>query len=99
MARAPSSSTCSPFERRDPGSPLWLAYGQFARTFLLPLAAYKYLGWPLPATLNRRDGYEPADIYPYLSRFQRWNGPLRSLVTLPFLLETRKGGLRCRLQR
>ena len=26
-------------ERRDPGSPLWLAYGQFARTFLLPLAA------------------------------------------------------------
>jgi hypothetical protein len=79
-------------ERRDPGSPLWLAYGQFARTFLLPLAAYKYLGWPLAATLNRRDGYEPADLYPYLSRLQRWNGPLRSLVTLPFLLETRKGG-------
>ena len=26
-------------ERRDPRSPLWLAYGQFARTFLLPLAA------------------------------------------------------------
>ncbi len=25
-------------ERRDPRSPLWLAYGQFARTFLLPLA-------------------------------------------------------------
>ncbi len=23
-------------ERRDPGSPLWLAYGQFARTFLCP---------------------------------------------------------------
>src|SRR5580658_1953100 len=79
-------------ERRDPGSPLWLAYGQFARTFQLPLAANKYLGWPLPATLNRRDGYEPTDLYPYLSRFQRWNGPLRSLVTLPFLLESRKGG-------
>jgi SAM-dependent methyltransferase len=79
-------------ERRDPASPLWLAYGQFARTFLLPLAAYKYLGWPLAATLNRRDGYEPADLYPYLSRFQRWNSPLRSLVTLPFLLESRKGG-------
>jgi hypothetical protein len=77
-------------ERRDPGSPLWLAYGQFARTFLLPLAAYKYLGWPLAATLNRRDGYEPVDLYPYLSSMERWSAPLRSLVTLPYLLETRK---------
>ena len=77
-------------ERRDPRSPLWLAYGQFARTFLLPLAAYKYLGWPLAATLNRRDGYEPVDLYPYLSSVERWSAPLRSLVTLPFLLETRK---------
>ncbi len=25
--------------------------------FFLPLAAYKYLGWPLAATLHRRDGY------------------------------------------
>jgi hypothetical protein len=79
-------------ERRDPGSPLWLAYGQFARTFLLPLAAYKYLGWPLAATLNRRDGYEPVDLYPYLSSIKRWGAPLRSLVTLPYLLETRKRG-------
>lgn len=77
-------------ERRDPRSPLWLAYGQFARTFLLPLAAYKYLGWPLAATLNRRDGYEPADLYPHLARVERWGAPLRSLVTLPFLLESRK---------
>jgi SAM-dependent methyltransferase len=79
-------------ERRDPASPLWTAYGQFARTFLLPLAAYKYLGWPLAATLNRRDGYEPVDLYPYLSSVERWSAPLRSLVTLPFLFEKRKGG-------
>ncbi len=79
-------------ERRDPRSPLWLAYGQFARTFLLPLAAYKHLGWPLAATLNRRDGYEPVDLYPYLSGFERWSAPLRSLVTLPYLFETRKRG-------
>ncbi len=78
-------------ERRDPASPLWLAYGQFARTFLLPLAAYKYLGWPLAATLNRRDGYEPVDLYPYLSGGERWRAPLRSLVTLPYLLEKKKG--------
>jgi len=79
-------------ERRDPCSPLWLAYGQFARTFLLPLAAYKYLGWPLAATLNRRDGYEPGDLYPYLAGLTRWSAPLRSLITLPFLLETRQRG-------
>lgn len=79
-------------ERRDPASPLWLAYGQFARTFLLPLAAYKYLGWPLAATLNRRDGYEPVDLYPHLSSVERWRAPLRSLITLPFHFETRKRG-------
>jgi 2-polyprenyl-3-methyl-5-hydroxy-6-metoxy-1,4-benzoquinol methylase len=79
-------------ERRDPSSPLWLAYGQFARTFLLPLAAYKYLGWPLAATLNRRDGYEPGDLYPHLPALERWSAPLRSLITLPFLLESRKRG-------
>ena len=79
-------------ERRDPGNPLWLAYGQFARTFLLPLAAYKYLGWPFAATLNRRDGYEPPDLHPYLSSLERWSAPLRSLVTLPYLLERKKGG-------
>jgi SAM-dependent methyltransferase len=78
-------------ERRDPNSPLWLAYGQFARTFLLPLAAYKYLGWPLANTLHRRDGYEPVDLYPYLSGSERWRAPLRSLVTLPYLFGKKKG--------
>src|SRR5277367_2156819 len=77
-------------ERRDPQSCLWLAYGQFARTFLLPLAAYKHLGWPLAATLHRRDGYEPGDLYPLLSTLKRWRAPLRSLVTLPYLLEKKK---------
>lgn len=74
-------------ERRDSASPIWLAYAQFARTFLLPLAAYVYLGWPLAATQQRRDGYEPADLAPWLSVFRRWRYPLRSLVTLPLLLE------------
>jgi len=59
-------------DARDPESPLWLAYGQFVRTFLLPLAAYKFLGWPLSSTIHKRDGYEPADLAPYLSRWQRW---------------------------
>lgn len=74
-------------DERDPESPLWLAYAQFVRTFLLPLAAFRYLGWPLAASLQKRDGYEPGNLYPHLSRIQRWREPLRSLVTLPFLLE------------
>jgi SAM-dependent methyltransferase len=79
-------------EERDPANPIWLAYAQFVRTFLLPLAAHKYLGWPLAASLNRRDGYEPADLYSYLSLVQRWSRPFCSLVTLPCLLERRKQG-------
>lgn len=75
------------FDRRDPGSPLWMAYGQFARTFLLPLAAHAYLGWPLSASQIRRDGYEPSDLAPWLSFSHRWRDPLRSLVGLPLLLE------------
>jgi hypothetical protein len=78
-------------EERDPASPLWLAYGQFVRTFLLPLAAYQYLGWPLVASMQKRDGYEPADLAPHLSRWRRWREPFRSLVTLPLMLE-KSGG-------
>jgi SAM-dependent methyltransferase len=80
----------SSVEKNDPTNPIWLAYAQFVRTFLLPLAAYKYLGWPLIASFHKRDGYEPADLYPYLSTLQRWTNPLRSLVTVPCLLEKRK---------
>ncbi len=75
------------FDPLQPGNPIWLAYGQFVRTFLLPLAAHKSLGWPLAVNIERRDGYEPADIYPHLSAGARWSAPMRSLVTLPFLLE------------
>jgi hypothetical protein len=83
------------FERRDPHSPLWIAYAQFVRTFLLPLGAYVHLGWPLAATMQRRDGYVPADLAPFLSLLRRWRSPLRSLVTLPRLLERKAhGGLR-----
>lgn len=78
-------------DERDPGSPLWLAYGQFVRTFLLPLAAYKFLGWPLAASIQKRDGYEPADLALWLGRLRRWREPFRSLVTMPLLLEKNGG--------
>jgi SAM-dependent methyltransferase len=37
--------------------------------------------------MQRRDGYEPADLAPFLPFLRRWRRPLRSLVTLPLLLE------------
>ena len=74
-------------ERRDPGNPIWLAYAQFVRTFLLPLAAHRHLGWSLATSLHRRDGYEPADLRPYLGPLNRWREPFRSSVTLPLLLD------------
>jgi SAM-dependent methyltransferase len=75
------------FERRDPNSAVWLAYGQFVRTFLLPLLATKYLKWPLEATFFSRDGYEPATLYRALRPWQRLHPHLLDVVTLATLLE------------
>ncbi len=75
------------FERRDPHSSYWLAYGQFVRTFLLPLMAGKYLHWPLQATLFSRDGYEPRTIYDALRPWQRLYPDLLDVVTLATLFE------------
>lgn len=80
------------FETKDPKNPIWIAQAQFVRTFLLPLAAYRYLGWPLATSQQRRDGYEPGDLAPWLSFGRRWSGPLRSLVTLPVIFEKRMAG-------
>ncbi len=77
-------------ERMDPHQPIWFAYGQFVRTFLLPMLAYSRLGWPLQGTLTRRDGYEPEDIYTALSWPGRLKQPALSAVTLPSLLANNK---------
>jgi SAM-dependent methyltransferase len=77
------------FERRDPHVSTWLAYGQFVRTFLFPLVAAKYLHWPLEATLFRRDGYEPAQLYQALPLRHRLNPALLDVVTLATLFERR----------
>ena len=75
------------FERRDPHSTVWLAYGQFVRTFLLPLVAARHLNWPLRATLFERDGYEPRQIYDALPRWRRLSPYLFDVVTLATLFE------------
>jgi len=77
-------------ERIEPHQPIWLAYGQFVRTFLLPMLAYSRLGWPLQASLTRRDGYEPEDIYAAFSWPARLRQPAFSAVTLPTLLANNK---------
>jgi SAM-dependent methyltransferase len=79
-------------ERMDPHRPIWLAYGQFVRTFLLPILAYSRLGWPLQTSLTRRDGYEPEEIYSALSLSGRLQQPALSAVTLPSLLAKKKVG-------
>ena len=79
-------------ERVDPNQPIWLAYGQFVRTFLLPMLAHSRLGWPLQLSLTRRDGYEPEEVYPALSLTSRFTRPALSAVTLPSLLAKKKRG-------
>jgi 2-polyprenyl-3-methyl-5-hydroxy-6-metoxy-1,4-benzoquinol methylase len=79
------------FEKRDPESSVWLAYGQFVRTFLLPLVAEKLLSWPLQATLLSRDGYEPRTIYNALGPLQRLKPDLLEVVTLATLFEESSG--------
>lgn len=77
-------------ERAVPDQSIWYPYGQFVRTFLLPMLAYSQLGWPLQAAMTRRDGYEPEEIYTALSWPARLRRPALSAVTLPSLLANNK---------
>ena len=79
------------FERLDPTSSTWLAYGQYMRTFLLPLLTSKLLHWPLELSMFKRDGYEPIDLYDALSFSKRFSPTAFWPITLPALLEKRKG--------
>jgi SAM-dependent methyltransferase len=79
------------FEKRDPHATVWLAYGQFVRTFLLPLAAAKYLSWPLQTTFFWRDGYEPGTLYRALPRWRRFTPALLDVVTMATLFEGKSG--------
>ncbi|MCW5949962.1 MAG: class I SAM-dependent methyltransferase [Pyrinomonadaceae bacterium] len=72
------------FERRDPLDPTWLPYAEFARTFLLPLLAYRYFKAKLSRVfVARREGLEPEDLYRVSSRIRRLTPPFLNLVTIP----------------
>jgi hypothetical protein len=84
------------FERWDPApkehaSHIWLAYGQYVRTFLLPLLMNRMLSWPLEMSIFKRDGYEPVELYKALSWPQRLSREAFWPVTLPARLD-KKGG-------
>jgi SAM-dependent methyltransferase len=72
--------------RMDPAQPIWFAYGQFVRTFLLPLLAHAQLGWRLQTAQTWRDGIEPEELYAALSWSHRLIYPARSFITLPVVL-------------
>jgi SAM-dependent methyltransferase len=80
------------FERRDPRSASWMAYAQFVRTFLLPLAAYKYFGLaPGEILANHRDGLEPEMVYRWAGWARRLTPPLLGLVSIPKWLTRGRG--------
>ncbi len=79
------------FERWDAQSSLWLAYGQYTRTFLLPLLMHRLVHWPLELSFFRRDGYEPAEVYEALGWSHRLSRAALWPVTLPAWLDRRKG--------
>jgi 2-polyprenyl-3-methyl-5-hydroxy-6-metoxy-1,4-benzoquinol methylase len=84
------------FERWDPApkeypSHIWLAYGQYVRTFLLPLLMNRMLSWPLELSLFKRDGYEPADLYKALSWSQRLSRSAFWPVTLAARFDAKDG--------
>ena len=79
------------FVRRDPNSPIWLAHGQFIRTFLLPLVMHRLAGWPLELSLFKRDGYEPQDIYKSLRWSQRLSRSALWPISIPTWFDRKEG--------
>jgi len=75
------------FQTRTPGDPMWLPYGQFVRTFLLPLVLDNRFGIPVKSTfLSNRDGIEPESIYSISGPIRKLVPPILTLATIPTLL-------------
>jgi SAM-dependent methyltransferase len=74
-------------ERRNPTTTAWLAYGQFARHFLLPLLLHRELGVSTAELfLTHRDGVTPEQAFRSLRGLQLISPTALELVTLPKLL-------------
>jgi SAM-dependent methyltransferase len=78
-------------ERRVADDPIWIAYAQFIRTFVLPLMANRYFGLNLDQILTtRRDGLEPEEVYRWLGPLQRFRPAFLTLITIPSMLASRE---------
>lgn len=76
------------FERRQENDPTWIAYGQFVRTFLLPLLANQHRGLALADIfMTHRDGLEPEEVYRWCGVLDRFNPKMLSLVSMPTWLK------------
>ncbi|HSU54782.1 MAG TPA: class I SAM-dependent methyltransferase, partial [Candidatus Dormibacteraeota bacterium] len=72
------------FRPRDPHDPVWTAYGQFVRTFLLPLLVNRRWRLPLGDIFRtRRDGMEPQEVYRLCGLIDRFKPHFFSLVSMP----------------
>jgi predicted RNA methylase len=72
------------FEPRTAGDPIWRPYGQFVRTFLLPLLVNQRWGLRLAEVLTtRRDGLEPQEVYRLCGLLDRFKPRILSLVSMP----------------
>ncbi len=79
-------------ERRDPLDALWLAEAQFARTFLLPLAAYRVAGLtPRQVFATDREGLTPEAFVRMCPWPQRWLPTYAAIATLPAKLAASNG--------
>jgi SAM-dependent methyltransferase len=78
------------FEDRDPRDPVWRAYAQFWRTFLLPLLVNRHLHLPLEQLfITRRDGIEPQEVFAWLPPLRKLLPPFLTMVSLPNWLNSK----------
>lgn len=78
------------FEKRTQGDSQWLPYGQFVRTFVLPLLMNKQFGTTGAETfVTYRDGLEPERVYPHTTWSQRLRSPFLTTVSIPSWLARR----------
>lgn len=76
--------------RRQPHTLGWQAYGQFVRTFLIPLLLHTKRKIPLKwLFLAHRDGLPPAQALSLFGPLARLHPTVWTLVTLPAWLESR----------
>jgi SAM-dependent methyltransferase len=88
------------FERRQPNDSVWMAYGQFVRTFLLPLLVSRDFGVPPARMLAwQRDGLEPESVYRWAGFWRRLTPRFLNLVTLPKWLSAKQDGAASRYHR